>query len=118
MSWVRKTDPPPMHECNPPVEEKIRLNHDSRSIEYLSPEGANKDDLWRCDDCQRLWQVVQWINDGDPYLGWQPASFWNRWKYPAPKHPWPEPTKEFDPPSALLRSDPPKPEHSPREGNS
>ena len=92
MGWVRKTEPPPVHECSPPVRESARRNHDDRMVDYWAPLG-NKGDLWRCDDCQKLWQIVQWINDGDDYLGWQSASFWNRWKYPAPKYPWPEPAK-------------------------
>lgn len=94
MGWVRKTEPPPVHECSPPVEERVRLNHNGYSVEYLSPQGANRGDLWRCDDCQKLWQVIEWnVSNGDNYLDWEPASFWNRWKYPAPKYPWPEPTK-------------------------
>lgn len=93
MGWVRKTDPPPVHECSPPTRPVTWPQSLSGPYMKSVADGGEVGSLWRCDECGKLWQVYLRIVDHIKYHYWESATFWNRWKYPAPKHPWPEPPK-------------------------
>lgn len=64
MTWVRRTQsPPPAHECAPPTHYE--------PIWYVADGGHG--DLWRCDDCGRLWR-----NDAGR---WERANWWQQIRY-------------------------------------
>lgn len=54
MGWVHRE--PQKHKCCPPVRAE------------LEREGANKGDVWRCDDCDSLWIVVMNYQCGYLYM--------------------------------------------------
>lgn len=61
MGWIVRQEPEEEHFCEPPRWPKSPF-----------PMGT-KGDVWRCDECGRLWCYRQ--------LGWFEASVWSRWKY-------------------------------------
>lgn len=90
MTWVqRAADRPVGHRCEPPFKPGPDPNWPtlfSRPIGHLG-------DLWRCDDCRKLWRIGRacgWCDHyGDrPHRGghevgetWRPATLWQRIKY-------------------------------------
>lgn len=105
MTWVRQQQPG--HECAPPT---------TGSIPAIGAAGTIGD-LWRCDNCGRLWRVAaadENTRSGQQPHGrhWKPATLWQRLRYaetrtlpsiprepqPAPKKPPPQipgpPSKE------------------------
>lgn len=72
MTWVRTTPEMPPHRCQLP-----------RFIDL--PDGR-RGDLWRCDDCEKLWRVVMKgpgrRDASRPVWAWRPATLWQRWRNP------------------------------------
>ena len=63
MTWIRKRTEP-VHKCEPPMHEAVykfpsaSLNPDAKAVEHreMIPTGS-MDDLWRCDECNKLWRL-------------------------------------------------------------
>ncbi|GAA3550655.1 hypothetical protein GCM10022419_033650 [Nonomuraea rosea] len=82
MTWVKRAEKP-AHTCKPP----------SLGGYTLTPEGQHGD-LWRCDDCAKLWRIGYacglcdwlgdlWAHDGQHITGtaWRRASRWQEIRY-------------------------------------
>jgi hypothetical protein len=104
MSWVRKTTvDTPGHTCQPPTRERFfripsGFAAGTEPIGHRDTVPAGEwNDLWRCDDCGRLWRVGNSCDYCDPsppggrcfrggyHAGghaWRPATWWQRWRYP------------------------------------
>lgn len=79
MTWIRRVIP--AHYCAPP----------GRGVPAVPV--AELDDLWRCQECRRLWRVglaCDWCDRygdrehrGGHAMGaaWRPARFWQRLRY-------------------------------------
>ncbi len=65
MGWVKQNGEP--HRCKPPT--KI-ISHPLWG-RVSTPDG-NLNDLWRCDDCRKLWR----IQSGFITTVWYPVSSW------------------------------------------
>lgn len=67
MTWVRRIEPRKLHQCTLPL----------RKLDEHSPEPVFADgepgDLWRCDVCGKLWEVVA--------SSWRLAGWRERWRY-------------------------------------
>lgn len=81
MTWVRQAQRP-AHTCNPPSR---------TSVGYVGVPVGALGDLWRCDDCRRLWRIGHACDSCDrrkraqPHAGghaiggaWRPATLWQR----------------------------------------
>ncbi len=81
MTWIKRTSPalPPVppHQCAMPESEGVPVagtQEISASIGYTRVKDANVGDLWECDTCAGLWEVVEGrYGDGD--TRWAPARW-------------------------------------------
>lgn len=97
MTWVRKAPTVALHACAPPMREVIyqypsmSLRPDGAATEYReNVPGGFLGDLWRCDECNRLWRIgcaCQLCDRNGVYLHgghciagyrWRPARWWQR----------------------------------------
>jgi hypothetical protein len=106
MSWVRRTeDAAPAHVCEPPMREVVYTlpamppppkgwqgNEPSKPSKMRATEIDGKQgDLWRCDDCDRLWRIglhCTVCTRGYSHYGrcgrtvaWLPATLWQRLRH-------------------------------------
>jgi hypothetical protein len=80
MTWIRRAAPP-AHTCVPPMRERI-VHVPSTSLTPRvqvvpmkpppEPDGA-QGDLWRCDDCGRLWRIGDVCDLCDAGRDWHPG---------------------------------------------
>lgn len=108
MSWVRRGDPPRVHECRLPeravvLRPKGTFNMADGDVVHTDrvPDGEFGD-LWRCDRCTRLWRIGNACDYCDPKppeglrssqrghpgvvhgsvkTAWRPATWWQRLRH-------------------------------------
>ena len=87
MTWVRRTDPIPVHTCTPPMSPTFVTlpappppasgwqGHGPTGPQRvgLPRPAGERNDLWRCDDCGQLWRITE-----GP--AWHPATLWQRFR--------------------------------------
>lgn len=77
MTWVKRAPVAIKHRCDPPSKQIAVA-----PAGYTEPD-ASFGDLWRCDLCGVLWQVVyRWPPRSLHPVGmeWKPASWWQRFR--------------------------------------
>jgi hypothetical protein len=65
MTWIRRTEPT-SHTCAPPTYEPVFYilsasmtpGAQGGSVALAPAPDGNLGDLWRCDDCRRLWRIA------------------------------------------------------------
>lgn len=70
------------------MEQVLRYVTGGLDFSGKAPAGG-QGSVWRCDDCERLWQVNLWHANGiGDYLQWDKASWRNRRKYKVREVTW------------------------------
>jgi hypothetical protein len=98
VSWVRRTERPvPAHACAaptvewfvtlpapPPLPSGVGGGGKPHRVKFRDRPDGERNDLWRCDDCGRLWRIGEPDRPAGGYVGggleWMPATWWQRWR--------------------------------------
>jgi len=87
MTWVHMQSEPDEHTCRPPrgsafltEGESVEDRPDPPFVKVGERPAGRVGDVWRCDDCRRLWRISEsrWpeglIHLDDPHPVWRPAG--------------------------------------------
>lgn len=101
MTWIRHQPRAAEHDCPtptrqvrtelppppPPPNAKAGWEPGPQAYAHMRVPDGSIGDLWRCDDCGRLWRFMDRpdFNNGRVHElrhpGWEPASLWQRIRY-------------------------------------